>query len=324
MVGAAMKRREFIALAPALALAKTAYAPKVAAQAYVWTQQFDKEKRTYEEGAPEMLRAFERAGYKHLELMSSILTPTVVKMIRLDVPIVYASGPMHSAALAEKTNAEILTTAETAKRVGARYINTNPHPKPGMQAKTDEELAVQAKYVNELAAELKRRDLRLLVHHHNPEMANHAREWRHLLQHTDAALTIDVDWVYQGGQDALAILREAGKRVESLHLRNASGGVWTETVGEGDYDYTAVADYLRSIGYNGWLVVELAHRPNTKITRSLEENLRLSREFVEKTFGVPAQVVRGSVLPREGLDTCALKGQVDGIAKSLGSQRRLV
>jgi len=38
----------------------------------------------------------------------------------------------------------------------------------------------------------------------------------------------------------------------------------------------------------GYLVVELAYEKNTKITRPLEEDLKLSREFAEKTFGIHA------------------------------------
>ena len=133
--------------------------------------------------------------------------------------------------------------------------------------------------------------MRLLVHHHNPEMMENAREWRYLLTHTEpkyTGLCMDVDWIFQGGQQAMALLTEAGSRIEDMHLRNASGGVWTESVGEGDYDYNAIAGLMKRLNYRGYLTVELAHHPKTKITRSLEENLRLSREFVEKTFEVKA------------------------------------
>jgi hypothetical protein len=35
----------------------------------------------------------------------------------------------------------------------------------------------------------------------------------------------------------------------------------------------------------------LAHRPNTTVTRSVEENIRMSRLWAEKVFGLtPAQV----------------------------------
>ncbi len=45
-----------------------------------------------------------------------------------------------------------------------------------------------------------------------------------------------------------------------------------------------MAQILREIKYNGWLSVELGHANDTKITRSLEENMRRSRDYAERTF----------------------------------------
>ena len=73
-----------------------------------------------------------------------------------------------------------------------------------------------------------------------------------------------------------------------LHLRNSKQGVWTEDFGPGDIDYQKVADYLRDISFNGYLVVELAYEKDTQITRSLDEDLRLSRLYTEKIFALPA------------------------------------
>jgi hypothetical protein len=47
-----------------------------------------------------------------------------------------------------------------------------------------------------------------------------------------------------------------------------------------------VADYLKEIRYGGYLVVELAYEKATRITRSLEEDLRLSRLYAMKVFGL--------------------------------------
>ena len=47
-----------------------------------------------------------------------------------------------------------------------------------------------------------------------------------------------------------------------------------------------VAAYLRSINYAGLLVVELAYEKDTVVSRSLEEDLRRSRIYTEKIFGL--------------------------------------
>lgn len=295
-----LTRREALAAAAMLAgrpsFAAAAYRPKLAVASYVWTQQFHSQKKTVAEGLDEAFAATRRAGYRRIELMSSFFQPDVIentlkalKEHRLEAPSVYNGGPMHTASEADKTIAGTLQAAAGARRADAEILNFNPSPKPKRERKSDAELDAQARYVNQLGDLLRRQGMRLALHHHDPEMAENAREWRHLLNNTDPKLVsfcIDVDWVRRGGQDPMALLREAGARLASLHLRNSRQDVWTEEFGEGDIDYRPIADYLKKSRFQGLLIVELAYQKETKVTRPLEENLKLSRRFAEKTFGV--------------------------------------
>ncbi len=284
-----LTRRELLAAGAALAVPK--YSPTVAAQFYVWTQQFQKEKKTLAEGVPEALAAIKRAGYGQVELMSSVfesrvreITMAALRKEAIEVPIVYDGGPMHEPAAAEATIAKTLELAGAAASAGARIIDFNPSPK--QERKTLDELKTEARFVRRLAGELHARGSRLILHHHNPEMADGAREWRFLLNETDVPLCLDLHWVYRGGQDPMALLREAAKRVASLHLRNSRQGVWTEDLGDGDIDYRGVAAHIGKAGFSGYLVVELAYEKSTAITRTLEESLRRSRMYVEQVFTV--------------------------------------
>jgi inosose dehydratase len=302
-------RREALARLAALAggawlgdggLAKTAlsspggYGPLLSVQIYVWTQHFFAQKQTLAAGVEEALAAMRRAGYRRVELTAEFFMPDVraktlaaLKSAGLEMPTVYVNATLYEARAAEKSIADALALADTVKAIGTQWILTNPSPK--RERKTDDELHIQADYLNKLGAELEKHGLRLMVHHHTPELAENAREWRHQLQHTDPKLVsccVDVDWAVRGKQEPLAFLREVGQRLASLHLRNSRGGVWTEDFGEGDIDYTEVAAYLREISYAGYLVVELAYEKATQITRSLEEDLRLSRLYAEKVFGL--------------------------------------
>jgi len=288
-------RRQMMAMLAAPAVPAARYSPLLSAQIYVWTQHFNAQKKPLAEGIGEALAAVRRAGYRRIELMSSCYQPGVrektleaMKQTGIEVPIVYHGGPMHEEEAAEKTITEALELADLVKASGTRFINLNPAPKPKRERKSDEELATQARLVNRLGGELKKRRMGLLLHHHDPEMAENAREWRHLLQNTDPAvanLCMDLHWVLRGGQDVMALLREGGSRLGGLHLRNSKQNVWTEALGEGDIDYSKVAAYLRQIRFSGYLLVELAYEKATVITRPLEENLRLSRLYVEKVFG---------------------------------------
>jgi inosose dehydratase len=141
--------------------------------------------------------------------------------------------------------------------------------------------------LNLMGSELAKRSFEFWTHAHAPQMADHAREWRYNLHHTDPKyvwVCLDIDWVYQGGQDPMALLREAGHRVASLHLRNSHDKVWLESFTNGDIDYSQIASYLRQINLKPLLVVELAYMKQTVVTRPLVEDLRLSRIYAERIF----------------------------------------
>lgn len=291
-----LTRRQWLGGLAASRLPAFAYKPRLAAGFYVWTQQFRQQKRPVIEGIPEAFAATRRAGFRAIELLAQCfeaetaeITLKALRENRLEVPSVYNGGPMHTAAEAEQTIAETLRLAAAARAAGAHLLNFNPSPKPNRERKSDEELDAQAHHVNALAEKLRLQGFRLHLHHHDPEMAENAREWRHLLANTDPKLVgfcIDVDWVHRGRQKPVEILEAAGERLVSLHLRNSRDGVWTEDFGEGDIDYRQVAACLKRMGFEGWLIVELAYGKDTAVTRSLEENLRISRRYAEEVFGV--------------------------------------
>ena len=52
------------------------------------------------------------------------------------------------------------------------------------------------------------RGMRLMLHNHDADMTEGAREWRAILHHTDPKLVwfcVDVHWVYRGKQDPLVL-----------------------------------------------------------------------------------------------------------------------
>jgi inosose dehydratase len=274
------------------------YAPKLSAEVYIWVQHLAAEKKTLAEGVDEVLASFHGAGYRRVELMQDFFKPelrettlALLAKYNLAPETLYAGTTMHEAAAAEKSIKEVVELGRLLKPHGMRVIVTNPSPKPGQARKTDEELETQAKYVDQLGAELRQLGIKLALHHHTPELVDNAREWRYLLQHTNPSLVyccVDVHWAFRGGQEVMPFLRETGHRLVELHLRNSKQGVWMEDFGPGDIDYQKVADYLRGIGFRGYLIVELAYEKDTQITRALDEDLRLSRLYADKIFGLPA------------------------------------
>lgn len=273
---------------------KRGYNPTLSVQVYVWTQHFSSLQESLAAGLEEMLAGIHSAGYQHVELTADFLRPDMrertlglLRKYELKMPTFYIGTTLHEGVAAEKSISEALDLAQALAGAGVEAIVTNPSPKLHHEPKSDGELTVQVQSLNRLGAELKKMGIRLMVHHHTPELANHAHEWRYQLGHTDPRLVfccVDVDWALRGGENPLAFTRETGKRLLSLHLRNERDGVWMEDFDEGEIDYAQIAAYLKRIRYTGYLVVELAYEKNTQVTRPLEEDLRRSRLYAEKVF----------------------------------------
>lgn len=269
---------------------------RLSMEAYIWNQYARRRRKPLSSVLADVIPMARKAGFQNVEFNQSFFAPAlrvqVLKLVEtngLALPSVYVGGPMHERSLAMKTISQSLEIAALLKDYGCRAIVNNPDPKPGDIPKSDAELAVQVEMLNRLGEELAERGFELWVHAHAPAMADNAREWRYNLQHTDPKLVwicFDVDWVYQGGQNPLALLREADRHVASLHLRNSRHKTWLESFSDGDIDYRQIEACLEREKLRPLLVVELAYMPNTVITRPLEENLRLSRLYAERVFNI--------------------------------------
>lgn len=239
-----------------------------------------------------------QAGFHNIELNGSffepLLRPETLALLRrsqLMMPSVYSGGPMHTRQLADKTIAQALEVAAVCQPFGCAAVVCNADPKGPDIEKSDTELASQSASFDEMGRRLKAHGFDLRVHNHTPEMLSGAREWRYTLQHTNpdfVSLCLDLDWVHQGGQDPLALLREAGSRVHEIHVRNSRDKLWLEDFAAGDVDYSAIEAYLKTLGRKPLIVVELAYREQTTVTRPLVEDLARSRRYAEQIFGIKA------------------------------------
>lgn len=293
-----MNRRDalFLSAAPLLWRAAGRRASRLSMETYIWDQYAERQHKPLADVLTRVIPLARDAGFHNIELNDSFLTRelrsrvlSLVKANRLALPSVYVGGPMHDPHLAGETISRSLEIAALCKDYGCHAVVNNPDPKPGGAPKSDSELAVQSKMLDRLGQELAQRGFQLWVHAHAPAMADGAREWRYDLHHTNPKyvwICLDVDWVYQGGQNPMELLREAGKRVASLHLRNSKHKLWLESFSAGDIDYHKIAAYLDRERIKPLLVVELAYRKNTVVTRPLEQDLRRSRIYAERVFGV--------------------------------------
>jgi inosose dehydratase len=259
----------------------------VSTQLYVWSQVKPNE------SFDNILGEVASAGYDGAEtnLMSSLDKAIEIKSsfdkYSLKATSLYSGGNFHEAKSAKATVAEILKNAEFGLKVGSPSITVNPNSKGA--EKTDDELKVQAEYLNKLGEGLLALGMGFYIHNHTPEIVSNAREFRSYCDLTDPRfvnLCIDVHWVYRGGVDPFELSEEYGDRIKSMHIRNSKDGIWMEDFGDGDIDYCEYRDLLEKHNYSGWITIELAYEGQTKITRPLVENAKLGREYVRKVFGV--------------------------------------
>jgi len=294
-----MRRRELLLMGPAALLslgAKRYQTSPLSVEGYIFQQYAAGQHKELADVLDEIFPMARNAGFRNIELNQGFLTPELRSRVLehvhangLRMPSVYVGGPMHQRSLAERTISQALEIADLCKPSGCRAVINNPDPKPHDVPKTDAQLAVQVKMLDLMGRELAKRGFQFWTHAHAPQMADNAREWRYNLRHTDPQyvwVCLDIDWVYQGGQDPMELLREAGRRVASLHLRNSHNKLWLESFSTGDIDYSQIASYVRKLNLEPLLVVELAYRKQTVITRPLEEDLRLSRIYAERVFGL--------------------------------------
>jgi inosose dehydratase len=267
---------------------------RVAAQLHVWSQYYAEKHGRLEDHLDDVFAAVRRAGFDAVQgWLSYYDTPEAaadvaarLKAYGLTMPAAYAGGAMHTRPDGERTIREIIRQAKLGVPHGLRIVVHNPQPLG--REKTDEELAVQAENLDRLGAALNEIGVRLAVHSHDPEMRSGAREWYSILLQTDpqkVGICLDLDWVLRGGQDPYRLLENAAPRVLDLHLRSCRQGVWSENLGDGDIDYARVRGILQRMDYRGWYTVELAYEAGTRRTRPLEEDLRLSREYVRCLLG---------------------------------------
>ncbi|MGI8962593.1 MAG: sugar phosphate isomerase/epimerase family protein [Bryobacteraceae bacterium] len=294
-----MTRRELLLAATAVRVCSAKIQKSaMAVEGYIFQQYAQSLKQPLLAVMGEVLPMARAAGFRNIELSPAFFPPdgrdrtlSILRSQGLLMPSLYVGGSIHERDGADWTIATALEFGKLCAPFGCKAIVTNPDPKRGDAPKSDAELGVQADSLNRMGRALAQHGFELRVHHHTPQLVLNAREWRHILHHTDPEyvhICVDVDWAYEGGFEPIPFLREVGNRLREIHVRSARSKIWLEDLEDSDIDYGKVAEYLRDEGLAPLIVVELAYRPNTTVTRTLKEDLRLSRMYAERVFGVKA------------------------------------
>jgi len=271
---------------------KTAVKPVVGSQLYGWGQYYQRDGKDMGSHMDEVLSAIRDAGYDYAEGTLDTNQPEnnakfaeSLKSKGMKPVSLYTGGRLHEPDKTAPIVEKLIAAARVARDAGFSVINCNPDSIG--RDKTDEELLAQAAALTDLGKGLGLLGLRLGIHHHTPEMRNQGREFHSNFKHGPAGVVdfcYDVHWVYRGGIAPSDALNQYSDRVVSWHLRQSREGIWWEDLAPGDIDYAAVAKFAGDHGLPPRYTVELALETGTKITRTVVENHRRSREFVRQIF----------------------------------------
>jgi sugar phosphate isomerase/epimerase len=148
-------------------------------------------------------------------------------------------------------------------------------------------LLEKAKELNRLGGILKDKGLVLAYHNHNPEFANHNAEMIGLAENTDPALVhflMDAGHGYLGGGNPAEFLSTYWKRIYGIHLKTFKGKATSgqAPLGQGDFDFQALAAAVKKTRWTGWIIDEAGGGPKPGNPAWLGGD----REHIRKLFGV--------------------------------------
>jgi inosose dehydratase len=270
----------------------------LACNQYPWTVFYRRDNRNFNKELDKGLAELAASGMDGYEPLANNpqeldrLGP-LLKKHGLEMRSLYVNSVLHDKDKADESIEAVLAIAGKAKGIGTKIIVTNPSPIQwgGPQNKNDAQLKVQAEALGKLGRQLKAMGLTLSYHNHDIELRNAAREFHHMMVGTDPAyvtLCLDAHWIYRGaGNSAVAlfdVLKLYGRRITELHLRQSKDNIWTETFGEGDIDYPALAKYLLNIGIKPHIVLEQAVEAGSPKTMTTLEAFKKSAQYTRRTF----------------------------------------
>ncbi|RME70809.1 MAG: sugar phosphate isomerase/epimerase [Verrucomicrobia bacterium] len=127
--------------------------------------------------------------------------------------------------------------------------------------------------LNRIGAHLRRFGLRFHFHNHDAELAivdgRRVLDWiLDAAEPRNLGCEADVYWLHKGGKAPAEFIREQGRRITLVHLKDE------KEIGLGPVDFPPVFEALDAIGAVEWHVVEVEHYnhpPLESVQRSLEQ-----------------------------------------------------
>ena len=237
---------------------------------------------TYNEGLPELdgpgiCRQAAQCGAEGIEIDPSRVSAADLSAASIALSGASTGGPLFdewSAADADK----VVATAAATRALGGEYVFFTAAPKGGWGAHervTPDNLKLAGERFSALAARVRAEGVAIGLHNHAANPEGFAAELSLVREHVDPALVglyFDLGWAYCSDANPLDVLAQFAGRLTGLHFRNHTlDKVPTQTLSEGALDVAAIAEAVRAVGYDGWVALELWHRQDVPVTKSMQE-----------------------------------------------------
>jgi len=248
--------------------------PTLSCNTYPWFTFLGREGRTFDDEVAQVAADIAATGYTSIEpnlenLADVALYAKLLAATGLTMPSAYMNSVLHQAEAAAESIDHVVKVATAAKaQFGTAILVTNPSPISwgGPENKTDDQIKIQGRALDQLGAALRAEGITLAYHNHDSELRLGAREFHHMLASTDpdnVKFCLDAHWVFRGCEDSNVALFDAltryGDRIVELHLRQSTNGVWDEAFSaQSDIDYQRLFDYLSGLGIQPLLTMEQA------------------------------------------------------------------
>jgi sugar phosphate isomerase/epimerase len=270
--------------------------PRVVVGAHPWVYAATQPNYDITPVLPQIFADLSYAGMSGVELMHTALRPddAVARIGELSrknqLPIIGMSfdGAMWNREMHPIVLSDAKLVIPRLATLGGRTLGTSVGPvRWGLKIpKTEQQLDDQADLLRQLMALCEQHGVVLNLHNHTYEVENDLHDLKGTLKRIPGIkLGPDLNWLIRGGVDPVAFIRQYGRQIVFMHLRDQTkDGRWVEAMGEGDTDFVAIGRALHDINFEGDAVIELAHEKDFKPTRPLRESFRISREFVRRTL----------------------------------------
>jgi sugar phosphate isomerase/epimerase len=271
--------------------------PKVVVGGHPWVYAATRPNFDITPVLPQIFDDLSYAGVMGVELMHPALHPDdavarigeLSRRSRLPVIGMSFSGAMWDRQMHPMVLDDARLVIPRLAALGGRTLGTSVGPvRWGVKIpKTEQQLDDQAELLLRLIGICEEHGVVLNLHNHTYEVENDMHDLRGTLKRIPGIrLGPDLNWLIRGGVDPAAFIRQYGRQIVFLHLRDQRrDGRWVEAMGEGDTDFVAIGRALHEIDFEGDAVIELAHEKDFKPTRPLRESFRMSRQFVRQTLG---------------------------------------